>query len=145
MMNEVTKPNDMLLAVLNKPNASTADLLKNDINLTNTQLLSREEYKKTPLVKKAFTQDGVFNEEGFNKIYDIAKYQYEQMDENELISNLIETLEYSPTSFFRPLNSKTYDTVYETGVNKNNPLGQGTGLEGVNFKSEPTRSAKEAA
>lgn len=145
MMNEVTKPNDMLLAVLNKPNASTADLLKNDINLTNTQLLSREDYKKTPLVKKAFTQDGVFNEEAFNKVYDVAKYQYEQMDNSELMSNLMETLEYSPTSFFRPLNSKTYDTVYEAGVNKNNPLGQATGIEGVNYKSEPTRSAKEAA
>ena len=144
-MKESSKPNDMFLATLSRPDATELDLLKNDINLSNTQLLSRDEYKETPMVKKVFTKDGVFDDASFNRLYDLAQYKYEQLDEDELMQNLSKEIEYSPTAFFRPLNGKVADTSYTPYTNKNNPLHQATGLEGLNYTSEPEISAKEAA
>lgn len=64
-MNQLLKPNDMFVATMDNVGASTLDLVANDITFDNTQFLSEEEYKRTPLVQKMFTKDGVFNEDAF--------------------------------------------------------------------------------
>jgi hypothetical protein len=51
-MKEIQKPNDILIATLSSPQATAMDLLRNDININNTSLLSKEEYKNTPFIKK---------------------------------------------------------------------------------------------
>ena len=61
-MKEIKQPNDILVATLMSPEASSLDLLKNDINIDNTALLTPDEYKATPFIKKHFTdKNGVFN------------------------------------------------------------------------------------
>ncbi|MDO4465483.1 MAG: hypothetical protein Q4C49_00535 [Bacillota bacterium] len=76
-MNNIEKPNDIFVATLSNPNATSLDLLQNNINVNNTALLSRDQYKNTPLAKKVFTtEDGSFNEDAFNKAYDIAEQKY---------------------------------------------------------------------
>jgi hypothetical protein len=72
-MKEIKQPNDILVATLMSPEASSLDLLKNGININNTSLLTPDEYKSTPFVKKHFTdENGVFNEDAFNKVYNMA-------------------------------------------------------------------------
>ncbi len=144
-MNEISKPNDILLATLQKPDASYLDLLKNNIVSDNTQFLSRDEYKSTPLIQQKFTKDGIFDEEAFNKLYDLAEAKFTNLDENQNLDNLLKEVEYSQTSFFRPLDAKVTDSSYRYEVIKDNPLQQAIGLEGVNYKSAATKSAKEVA
>jgi hypothetical protein len=123
-MKEIQKPNDILIATLSTPQATAMDLLRNDINIDNTSLLSREEYKNTPFVKKQFTQNGVFNEDAFNKAYDLASEKYWELEDDKLYKNLEQYLEYSDSSRYRPLNSNKRDTAYTPEVVKNNPLQQ---------------------
>ena len=69
-MNEIRKENDMFTTTLFNPESTTKDLIGNGLNTSNTQLLTPEQYKETPLVKKYFTdENGVFNEPLFNQVY----------------------------------------------------------------------------
>lgn len=145
MMKEIQKPNDILIATLSTPQATAMDLLRNDINIDNTSLLSREEYKNTPFVKKQFTQNGVFNEDAFNKAYDLASEKYWELEDDKLYKNLEQYLEYSDSSRYRPLNSNKRDTAYTPEVVKNNPLQQQISAEGFNIKSNPVITPEEAA
>lgn len=144
-MKEIQKPNDILIATLSSPQATAMDLLRNDINIDNTSLLSKEEYKNTPFIKKQFTQDGVFNEDAFNKVYDAAASKYWELEDDNLYKNLEQYIEYSDTSRYRPLNSKKRDVGYTPEAVKNNPLQQQIGIEGFNIKSKPKLTPEEAA
>ena len=46
-MKESQKPNDILVATISAPNATLMDLIQNDINASNTQLLTMDEYKQS--------------------------------------------------------------------------------------------------
>lgn len=144
-MKEVQKPNDILIATLSAPASTTKDLLQNNINADNTSLLSRDEYKNTPFVKKAFTKDGVFDENAFNNAYTLAEQKYWSLDDDELFDNLANTLEFSPTSVYKPLNAKERDVNYEPTKIKNNPLKQTSSLVGFNELSAPTKTPEEVA
>lgn len=145
-MKEIKQPNDILVATLMSPEASSLDLLKNDINIDNTALLSPDEYKATPFIKKHFTDDkGVFNEEAFNKVYNMAAQKYWELDDAKLKNNLEEYLEYSNTSRFRPTGAQKRDLAYKPFQDKNNPLQQATSLTYFNEKSAPVFTPEEAA
>jgi hypothetical protein len=69
-MNEIKKPNDILVSTLINGRVETPDLISNGINADNTQLLDPEFYKSTKIVKKAFSdKDGNFNEVAFAEAY----------------------------------------------------------------------------
>ena len=51
-MEDLKKQNDMLVATISKADLSATDLLKNNLTLENTQLLSREEYKNASVAKR---------------------------------------------------------------------------------------------
>ena len=143
------KDNDMLLATLSalqaqKPDITNVDLLKNNITLDNTQFLDKDTYKSMPFVQKAFSKDGVFSNELFDQVYNLAKTKYDSLQEDQLMANLIDNLEYSKTSFFRQPTDKVAKTAYK-GVTLDNPLQQAIGLEGINIKSDPTKTEKEIA
>ena len=145
-MKEIKQPNDILVATLMSPEASSLDLLKNDINIDNTALLSPDEYKATPFIKKHFTDDkGVFNEEAFNKVYNMAAQKYWELDDAKLKNNLEEYLEYSNTSRFRPTSAQKRDLSYKPFQDKNNPLQQAISLTYFNEKSAPVFTPEEAA
>ena len=67
------KPNDIFVATFGAPDATTFDFLKNGISAENTSLYSKEDYMKTPFVKKRFTDSkGVFRQDEFDKMYEKA-------------------------------------------------------------------------
>jgi len=79
-MNEISKPNDILISTILNPNASVRDLIANGINETNTGIYDKDVYKNSDFVKNAFTtKDGVFDDDTFNKVYDLAMEQYNQL------------------------------------------------------------------
>ena len=109
-MDKITKPNDIFVATLQAPDATTLDLIQNNINASNTSLLTPEEYKKTPMVKKAFTdKNGVFNEEVFNNAYYQAYEKYASLSDEKVYEDVIKDLEYSSTDRFKPISAKVKD------------------------------------
>lgn len=143
-MNEVMRDNDIFVATLQKPEITNVDLLKNNITLGNTQLLDRQTYKDLPKVQQLFTENGVFNDQKFNYMYDIAEQKYRSMQEDQLMSILVDQLEYSQTSFFRKPTDKVAKESYKS-ITLDNPLQQEVGLEGLNVKSKATKTEKEVA
>ena len=144
-MDKITKPNDIFVATLQAPDATTLDLLQNNINASNTSLLTPEEYKKTPMVKKAFTdKNGVFNEEVFNNAYYQAYEKYASLSDEKAYEDVVKDLEYSSTDRFRPINSKVKDNsaVY---TKLRNPQQQAYGIEGVGIISEASKTKEELA
>lgn len=144
-MDKITKPNDIFVATLQAPDATTLDLLQNDINASNTSLLTPEEYKKTPMVKKAFTdKNGVFNEEVFNNAYYQAYQKYVSLSDEKVYDDVVKDLEYSSTDRFRPINAKVKDNsaVY---TKLRNPQQQAYGIEGVGVISEASKTKEEVA
>lgn len=143
-MKEITKPNDILVATLTAPEASTLDLLRNNLNADNTALLSKEEYKNTPLIKKQFTKNGVFDDATFDKVYQVAAQKYWALDDDQLFDNLAKTLEYGENSRYAPLGSKKRD-VTPTPSKVRNPLKQQMSIEGLGQISDPDKTPQEVA
>lgn len=145
-MKEVQQPNDILVATLQKPDASILELIQNDINITNTSLLSKDEYKNKPLIQKVCVdQEGNFDEAKFNALYDLAEQKYWALDDDNLVDEFSKYLEYSATSRYRRPKDKLQDTTYHPYVDKQNPLQQAVGLVGLNVKSDPKLTPEEAA
>lgn len=144
-MKETNKPNDIFVATALAPKSDALTLLQNDININNTDLLSREEYKKTPFVKKQFTKDGIFDENAFEQTYNLAESKYWELDDSQLYQNLAKEVEYNSNSRYRPLHGKTRDLGYNPKTFKDNPLQQSIGIIGLNEKADPKLTPEEAA
>jgi len=122
-MEDLKKQNDMLVATISKADLSAADLLKNNLTLENTQLLPREEYKKYKYIQDKFEKDGKFDEELYNKYYDVAYQNYQHLDDQRLLEAVYDELEYSQSSFFKPdKNIKSGKSEYRAEHFENNPL-----------------------
>jgi hypothetical protein len=106
---EIVKPNDILIATLNNPALTPYDLLSNNINGDNTSFFSKDEYKQSDYVQKAFkTEKGTFDDEAFNKAYNLAQNNFYQLTNEEYLKNL-DTIEYSPFDLTRPKFAKTFN------------------------------------
>ena len=141
-MKEQKAENDALIAYLSNPNAGVVDYLKHDITASNTQLLTREEYKQTPLIKKQFTdKKGVFNEDAFNKLYDAASKKYFELTDEEAFTNF---LKYNPTSRYKPLGADAIDTSVEL-VKGNNPKRLSKSIIGLNVLGQQEKTEEELA
>ena len=140
------KPNDIFVATFGAPDATTFDFLKNGINAENTSLYSKEDYMKTPFVKKRFTDSkGVFRQDEFDKMYEKAYQNFEQLADENAFQGLKEYLTWGKDSMYRSPNSELQDTDYKGETFKNNPLQQSIGLSGLNRKSDPKLTEEEAA
>jgi hypothetical protein len=94
--------NDMFLATVSNPQATTYDFLNNNVNPSNTQLLDIEEYKLNDNIKSQFTTaDGAFDEESFNKAYKMAMFNFNQISSEEAIKDL-DSVKYNPFDTSRP-------------------------------------------
>lgn len=141
-MKEQKAENDALIAYLSNPNAGVVDYLKHNITASNTQLLTREEYKQTPLIKKQFTdKKGVFNEDAFNKLYDDASKKYFELTDEEAFTNF---LKYNPTSRYKPLGADVIDTSVEL-VKGNNPKRLSKSITGLNVLGQQEKTEEELA
>lgn len=145
-MNKVqTKPNDIFVATVSAPDATLLDFLSNNLNVDNTSLLSKEEYLRTPFVKKKFTDsNGVFNNEQFEVFYNKAKENYNNLDDKQAFEGLNDYIEYNSNSRYRDFSKNTRDMSYSMTRLKN-PLQQEYGLEGYNIVSKPEKTEKEVA
>lgn len=143
-MKEALKPNDMFVATVSNVNASTLDLVANDINFDNTQFLSKEEYKDTPFVQKMFTKDDVFDEALFDQFYNLASEKYKELSDKKSYDSLEDFIEYDPFSASAPVGSKrrTPFVSYEKQIN---PRQQKIGIENFNTWSKSDKSLKELA
>lgn len=141
-MKEKQLENDALVAFLSAPDAQLKDYLQNGLTAENTQFLSADDYKNLPGIKKLFTDnEGVFNDDAFNKVYKQAESKYLDLTDQEALDNL---LSWSPTSRYAPIGSKrdTYDYTPESG---NNPTRRNKSITGLNAEGPERYTEKELA
>ena len=136
--------NDMFLATITNPQATTYDFLNNNVNPNNTQLLDIEEYKLNDYIKSQFTTaDGVFDEESFNKAYKKAMFNFNQISSEEAIKDL-DNVKYNPFDTSRPKEAKVWDLDIKFSSDIN-PYRQLYSREGVNSITESNLSLREIA
>ena len=70
------KQNDWIVAGINNPDFSTNDFLISGLNVENTQLLTKDQYKQSPFIKETFTQNESFDEKAFDNYYEDRAKEY---------------------------------------------------------------------
>lgn len=144
-MADIQQPNDIFVATVSDPNASTMQLYQSGITGSNTQLLSLDQYKQTPFVQKQFTDaQGNFNDKAFTTAYTIAASKYKEITDKDYMKNLTSQIEYSPLDTNRPIGAKVIDITPQLEKTPN-PYMQRRGLEGLYSVSDPTYTMKEIA
>lgn len=139
---EIKKPNDVFVAVLQKPDANIFDLSASQMDLSNTQLLKPEEYKRLDKVNEIFKNDkGVFDESKFNTFYNHAANLYQEMASEKQLGKY---LEYDPMNFTAPIDRKTID-VRPVAREDFNPYKQYYSKTGVNTITDNGYSLRELA
>lgn len=141
-MDKITKPNDIFAAFLQKPDLNSSDLIASNLNLSNTQLLPIEEYKKSPVVSSIFKTDkGEFDELKFKEAYVQAALLYNNLDIDNTLSK---ALEFDPLDFTAPSDSKKID-VRPVAFTEINPFKNLYGRTEVFSVDESDLSLKELA
>ena len=138
------KQNDWIVAVLNNPTFTVGDFQNiADMNLDNTQLLSKEDYLKSSFIREnpAFkNKDGQFSESLFNQFYQNASQKFSQFSTEDAVNDY----EYSIWDPNRPLNAKTKDIGFNISTVKN-PEHIKIGIEGINKVTLSDKSRRELA
>jgi len=116
---EIQKANDIMIAVLDNPNATAYDLLSSNINGGNTSLYSKDQYKQSKFIQDKFKdENGKFDNLAFNDAYSLASYKYAQMTDEQYLKGLDEVV-YDPFDIVRPKEAKTFkvDVEYSKDFN----------------------------
>jgi hypothetical protein len=116
---EINKPNDILVATLNSPNATAYDLMANNVLGNNTSFFSKDEYKKSQYVQEAFkTEDGKFDDMAFNSAYALAQDKFTQLTDAQYLKGL-DKMVYSPFDITRPKDAQTFTvgSIYNKDIN----------------------------
>lgn len=141
---EIKKANDMLVATINNPNATTYDLMSLQLTPDNTGLLTKDEYKESKYIQDRFTtSDGVFDDISFDNAFLAAAYHYKEMTDDEYIKSLSE-IKYSPFDITRPASAKTFNVSVEFSKDYN-PFKQTYSRTGINSVDENKFSLRELA
>jgi len=61
--------NDWIVAGINNPDFTVEDFEAAGLDTSNTTMLSRDDYKKSKFIQKAFDKDGTFDEKAFDEYY----------------------------------------------------------------------------
>lgn len=97
---EITKPNDIFSALVQKPDLNLFDLAASNVVPSNTQLLPMEDYKKLDKVQSLFKDaSGKFDDKTFNAAYQKAASLYNEIGNDKALAK---ALEYDPTDFTAP-------------------------------------------
>lgn len=86
------KQNDWIVAGITNPNIDVGNFILSGVNVSNTQLLSADEYKKSNFIKDKFSSNGVFNEAAFDEFY---KKRVEDFGRLQALSS-VDTFQYDP-------------------------------------------------
>ena len=141
---EITRPNDIFVATVNNPHATTYDLMTLDLTPENTGLLSKDDYKKSKFAQENFkTEDGKFDDVAFDEAFKAASNHYAQMSNKEFLTSLNE-VEYSPFDVTRPFNAKTFKVNVEYSK-EFNPFQTSYSRTGINSITESPLSMRELA
>lgn len=139
---EIQKPNDMFVAVIQKPDLNVFDLSKSDIIPDNTQLLSIDKYKNLDKVQNLFkTESGAFDEGAFTSAYAKAASLYQELSSDK---SLASALEYDPMDFTAPKDAKKIEVNPIAKVDYN-PFKNKYSQTGVNSIDSSELSLRELA
>lgn len=144
-MNEIMKPNDILVSTLVNGQTTIPELISNNITAENTQLMGPEFYKNTKAIQKQFSDDkGNFNESAFLQVYEKAAQQYSELLDVQTYQNLEKYIEYNQNDIFAPLTSKKSNISYEIQPEKN-PSHRSHGVSSLFEYGQATQSMRELA
>ena len=139
---EIKKTNDMLVAVLQRPQANLNDLYVSNVTLDNTQLLKPDEYKMLPKVQEKFkTASGAFDDAKFTEFYNKAASLYQDLS---MTKSAARALSYDPMDYTAPANAKNIDVRPIARVDLN-PLKSYYSRTGVNSVDTNELSLRELA
>lgn len=137
--------NDWIVANINNSDFTVSDfhdIANMDVN--NTQMLSREQYLKSDYIKNNplfQDKDGKFSEDKFNEFYKQKLSTFQQFTDNKYPTG--PALDMFDTN--RTKDSRVKDAKFNIGRLVSNPDRQQIGIEGVNIWSDPTKSKSELA
>ena len=141
---EIKKANDIFVATINNPNATTYDLTTLNLNPENTDLLPKDSYKESPFIQDTFkTQTGEFDQVAFDGFYNLAANHYKEMTDDAYIKSL-DQVQYSPFDVTRPKGAKTFNIDVEFAKDFN-PFKQLYSRTGINTVDENNFSLRELA
>ena len=141
-MEEIKKPNDMFAAVMQTPDVTLFDLAKSNILPENTQLLDKDFYKNSEVVKEIFKDDkGSFNELAFNNAYNKAVQTYSELGNDE---QLVKALNWDPEDVTAPMDGEHFD-IRPTIRQDINPYKNVYSRTGINSIDEGELSQRELA
>ena len=141
---EITKPNDMFVASVNNPNATTYDLMSTDLNATNTSLYSKDQYKESKFAQDTFkTPDGKFDDMAFNNAFNIASNHYQELTNDVYLKGLDE-VSYSPFDVTRPKDAQTFKVSVDFEKDFN-PFKQTYSRSAINSIDDSNLSLREIA
>ena len=144
-MKESQKPNDILVATISAPNATLMDLIQNDINASNTQLLTMDEYKQSQYIQDKFTKDGTFDNNAFEQYYTLAAQKFEDLRDEDLATKLQKEIKWDPNSLYKPIDNSQDIKDLVTFTPIKNPHKQTLGLVDFNKWSAAKYTAYEEA
>lgn len=94
------KENDLLLTMLKNPEFTFEEMQVAGLNIDNTSLNSREAYKERQDIQDYFKKGDEFDEEKYNKYYDLASYGYNLMANTSYEQALEKTLKYDKDNIY---------------------------------------------
>lgn len=144
-MKESQKPNDILVATIDAPDATLMELIQNDINASNTQLLTMDEYKQSKFIQDKFTKDGTFDNNAFEQYYLLAASKLEDLRDDDIANKLQKEIKWDPNSLYKPIDGSQDLTNVITFNPIKNPHKQTLGLVDFNTWSEAKYTAYEEA
>lgn len=106
-----TKPNDIMVAVINSPNLTAYDFAsQGSLYQCNTSLYTSSEYINSKFIKKTFDLNGSFDYKRYNEVYKRASSIYSQLpyDEKDFDKKFPDEMKYSPFDVTRPKGAKTF-------------------------------------
>lgn len=137
--------NDWIVANINNSDFTVSDFHDiANIDINNTQMLSREQYLKSDYIKNNplfYDKDGKFSEDKFNEFYKQKLSTFQQFSDKKYPTG--PALDMFDTN--RTKDSKIKDAKFNIGRLVSNPDRQQIGIEGVNIWSDPTKSKSELA
>lgn len=144
-MSNIKKDNDWFASLIFNPNLNTEGFREQGLNESNTELKPKDYYQTNDEVVKVFKkEDGSFDQNKFDKFYDVALNTYNKFvsdDINKNYSNKIETTENNIYALPDDIIIKPSYSIEQV----NNIQLESVGTRYMFGTNDPKRSYREAA
>lgn len=142
------KENDWLVSIALNKDLGLSDFSDMGLTKENTQLQDRNYYKGKKFIQDTFVkEDGSFDEDTFNKTYDVALKSFNTFTSDSFKSQkdpLLSQMEHTYSDVFKYDNSKLNTANFEVKKVKN-PFLEKRGLQGLGSVEESRLSISEIA